>query len=222
MMSRKKIYKTVPFLVLGMTLVYLLNHYYTETVEDTRSMFDLTFVEKYLLTNPTAAGEDLPRLQRLTIMFHLMGNDIGAILFGMGYGLIGGGNILGASRAGRSLYYLVSGSRILLFRLWIQGGLIAVLLMAADVFYFMRSKVATYVTLRRFRWFLFFSLMLTWVYSEAVLDRVFGPIVAFMIMWLSTGGIEGERQEALVQPMNGDSKQPSPIHHDETLTYRQS
>ena len=56
-----------------------------------------------------------------------MGDDVGSILLGMGYGVLGGGNIMSISRLGRSLYYLVTGSRILLFRVWIQGGLLAVL-----------------------------------------------------------------------------------------------
>jgi len=190
--SPRKVYRAIPLLVLGFGLMYLLNYYYTQTVEDTRTIFDEDFIEKYLLTNPTGTGGDLPRLQRIQIMFHLMGNDFGSILLGMGYGVLGGGNIMSMSRLGRSLYYLVTGSRVLLFRVWIQGGLLAVLLVAATMFSYLRSRVEKTFTLRQFSWFLVFSLLVVWVYDEAAFDRVFAPIVAFFMMWIRAGGLDGE------------------------------
>ena len=58
-------------------------------------------------TNPTGAGGDLPRFQRIMIMFRMMGGDIGSILLGMGYGVLGGGNIMGMSPSGT--FALLSG-----------------------------------------------------------------------------------------------------------------
>jgi hypothetical protein len=201
--SPRKIYRAVPLLILGLGLMYLLNYYYTQTVEDTRTIFDEDFIEKYLLTNPTGTGGDLPRLQRIQIMFHIMGGDIGSILLGMGYGVLGGGNIMSMSRLGRSLYYLVTGSRVLLFRVWIQGGLIAAILVAANMFAYLRSRVEKTFTLRQFSWFLLFSLLVIWVYDEAIFDRVFAPIVAFFMMWIRAGGLDGE-----VDPTLEPSEEP--------------
>jgi hypothetical protein len=195
--SPRRVYRAVPLLLLGVGLMYLLNYYYTQTVEDTSTMFDENFVEKYLLTNPTGTGGDLPRLQRVQIMFHLMGNDIGSILLGMGYGVVGGGNIMTMSRLGRTLYYLVTGSRVLLFRVWIQGGLLAVLLVAMTMFAYLRSRVEKTFTLRQFSLFLFFSLLIVWVYNEAAFDRVFAPIAAFFMMWCRAGGVDGEGDPTL-------------------------
>lgn len=190
--SPRRIYRAVPLLLLGVGLMYLLNYYYTQTVEDSSRIFDENFLEKYLLTNPTGTGGDLPRLQRVQIMFHLLGNDFGSILLGMGYGLLGGGNIMSMSRLGRSLYYLVTGSRVLLFRVWIQGGLLATLLVAGVMFSYVRSRVEKTFTLRQFSWFLLFSLLVVWFYDEAAFDRVFAPIAAFFMMWIRTGGLDGE------------------------------
>jgi hypothetical protein len=193
--SRRRILRTVPMLVLGLGLVYLLNYYYSSTVEDTSKILNQNFIEQYLLTNPTEAGGDLPRFQRLLLMFQLMADNAGSILLGMGYGLIGGGNILGISRLGRSLYYLVQGSRILLFRVWIQGGLVAVLTLAFAMFAWLRVRASHYPTMRKFYWFLAFSLLLSWFYNEAMLDRTFAPVAIFFMIWIADGGGVNESAE---------------------------
>jgi hypothetical protein len=190
--SPKQMYRAIPLLLLGAGLMYLLNYYYTLTVEDTANVFDVDYLEKYLLTAQTGTGGDLPRFQRLLIMFRIMGTDVGSILLGMGYGVVGGGNIMNVSRLGRSLYYLMNGSRILLFRVWIQGGLLGVLLVGGAMFGYMRSKVEKVFTLRQFSWFLFFSLVVVWFYDEASFDRIFAPITAYFMIWIRAGGLEGE------------------------------
>jgi hypothetical protein len=196
--SRKRLLRTLPLMILGGVLVLLFNYFYTSTVEDTRNLLDVDFIEKYLVTNQTETGGDLPRFQRLIYMFKMMGGDTGSILLGMGYGVMGGGNIMGVSRLGRALYYLVTGSRILLFRVWMQGGLIAVLSMGYAMFAWMRSKVPLYPTLSKFGWYLAFGILLVWVYNEAMLDRVFAIITSFMMIWTREGGnmaeLEGEEE----------------------------
>lgn len=190
--SPRQMYRAIPLLVLGAGLMFLLNYYYSQTVEDTSTIFDEGYIEKYLLTNPTGTGGDLPRFQRVVIMFRLMGDDIGSILLGMGYGVLGGGNIMGTSRLGRSLFYLVNGSRILLFRVWIQGGLLAVILVAGAMFGYLRSRVENVFTVRQFSFFVFFSLIVIWAYDEAIFDRIFAPITAYFMMWIRAGGHDGE------------------------------
>lgn len=194
--SRQRMVRSLPLLALGAALVVVLNHFYSTTVEDTRAIFDLNFVEKYLVTNETATGGDMPRFQRLVFMFRMMGDDVGSVLLGMGYGVLGGGNIVGVSRIGRSLYYLITGSRILLFRAWIQGGLIAVITIAFAMFYWMRSRTVQYPTLRKFYWFLAFSVLIIWFYNEAMFDRTFAIIVSFMMIWTCEGGITGGSEGA--------------------------
>jgi hypothetical protein len=193
--SRRRILHTIPLLVFGFVLVFLLNYFYSSTVEDTSKILDENYVEKYLLTASTGSGDDLPRFQRLILMFRVMGGDVGSILLGMGYGVMGGGNIMGISRLGRALYYLVEGSRILLFRIWIQGGLAAVVTFAFAMFAWLRVKVPQYPTVRKFHWFLAFSLLLIWFYNEAMLDRTFAPVAIFFMFWVSEGGGETNKAE---------------------------
>lgn len=170
---------------MGAILAVLLNYYYSQNVEDTRNIFDEKYVERYLYSNTTEKGGDLPRFQRVTLMFKMMGSDVGSILFGMGYGVLGGGNLMDVSRMGRALYYLVNGSRILLFRVWIQGGLLSVLLVGAAMFMYMRRTSALTHTRKQFKRFLAFSLAIVWLYNEAILDRTFVMMVWFFIVWLS-------------------------------------
>lgn len=183
--SRRQIYRAIPLLVMGAILAVLLNYYYSQNVEDTRNIFDEKYVERYLYSNTTEKGGDLPRFQRVTLMFKMMGSDVGSILFGMGYGVLGGGNLMDVSRMGRALYYLVNGSRILLFRVWIQGGLLSVLLVGAAMFMYMRRTPALTHTRKQFKRFLAFSLAIVWLYNEAILDRTFVMMVWFFIVWLS-------------------------------------
>jgi hypothetical protein len=202
MLSRRKAYKIVPFLIIGGVLMYLLNFYYLETVHDTKDTADilnLDAMEKYLLTNPTDRGGDLPRFERLIIMFRILGDNPMSVLFGMGYGLFGGGNILGVSQVGRSLSYL-SGSRILAFSVWIQGGLAAVLIFAGAMFTYLRTQASPYHTLKRFRYFLAFSLLAMWFYNEAVLDRTFASIVTVLMIWAYCGGDAYEEPELSESP----------------------
>lgn len=199
--SKKKLYKTIPFLLLGLTLVYLFTEFYAETGggEDARTIFERSYLERYLLSNPTEPGADLPRFQRLIIMFHLMRDDMASLLLGMGYGLFGGGSILDASRVGRSLHYLVSGTTLLLFTLWIQGGLAAVLVFAGAIFSFMKSKLISYHTIKRFRWFLCFSFLAVWFYIDAFLDRSFAAITSYLMIWVSSGGAGPQPRDSLLE-----------------------
>jgi len=187
--SRRRILRTLPLLVLGGALVYLFNTFYSQTVEDTRNILDLDFIERYLVTNATMTGGDMPRFQRLVVMFEMMGDDVGSILLGMGYGVVGGGNVLGVSRLGRALYYIVTGSRILLFRAWIQGGLLAVLTLGFAMFAWMRTRASLYPTMRKLYWFLAFSIFIVWFYNEAMLDRTFALVTSFIMVWTSEGGM---------------------------------
>ncbi len=184
--TRKQWYKTIPFLVVGGGLVYLLNFYYSKTAEDSSKILDVRFAEKYLYYN--TQEDDLPRFARIPIMFRLMDYDPLLETIGLGYGLFLGNDVLGVTHFGRSLSYL-SGSRILLFTSWIQGGLLAVLVLGFASMTFVRSPYVKVFTLRRFEFFLFFSIALQWVYNEALFDRVFAPIVAYFIVWTESGGL---------------------------------
>lgn len=203
LLSRRQFYRAIPLLAIGGILGIVLNYYYFRTVEDTGDIFDPEYIEGYLFTAPTEMGGDLPRFQRMPLMFKLMKGDVGLYVLGMGYGVMGGGNVLGVSRLGRSLYYLVTGSRILLFRIWIQGGFLGVIVIAWLLFgsYFRRPRDLH--THRQFYRFLMFNLVIIWAYNEAILDRFYAPVFAFLLEWIIAGGREGEEEESA--GMIGDS-----------------
>ncbi|HTX98895.1 MAG TPA: hypothetical protein VMG09_02620 [Bacteroidota bacterium] len=194
-MTRKQWYKTIPLVAIGGALIYLLNFYYSKTAEDSSKILNVQFAEKYLYYD-VQEGEDLPRFARFPIMFRLMDYDPLEITIGLGYGLFLGNDILGPTRLTRSLTYL-QGSKILLFTSWIQGGLLAILILCFSSAVFVRSPYIQSFATRRFAYFLFFSIVLSWFYNEALLDRAFAPMVAYLIVWAEMGGKQSEsRPEA--------------------------
>ena len=181
-----KVYRAIPVIILSVLLGLFWEYFYSTNVQETRTVFDLQFIEKYMYSGSTNS-EDMPRLARIPIMFHLMRGDIGAILLGFGYGLFGGANVLGMTQLGKSLSFL-GGSKVLLFTMWIQGGLLAVLVIMFAMFGFMRQAQGSYYTLRRFKWFFFFSLLMMWVYNDAILFRTFGMMAAYFMVFIFVGG----------------------------------
>jgi len=56
------------------------------------------------------------------------------------------------------------------------------------MFGFMRQAQGSYYTLRRFKWFFFFSLLMMWVYNDAILFRTFGMMAAYFMVFIFVGG----------------------------------
>jgi hypothetical protein len=190
-MSRTRFLKSIPILAFGIVLVLILNYYYGKTVEATQNVFDEKFLERYLLYDPRE-NVDVPRFQKIVLMFRLMHGDMIQILLGMGYGVFAGENILGTSSFGRSLWYL-QGTRIQLQTVWIQGGLIAALLVMFPSFWFLkRRRILNSANMRRFHSFLALMILSVWFYNEALFSRPFAMIAGFMIIWIGQGGMDQE------------------------------
>jgi hypothetical protein len=199
-LTGRKVYRVIPIMMVAFLMGLLFDYYYSTAVQETHEVLDWSYVEKYLYSDPDE--EDLPRLARIPIMFRMMRGDIGRILLGLGYGLFAGAHLLGTTKIGRAVAFL-SGSRVLLFTLWIQGGLLAVLVFARATTWFMRGWTSLPFTIRRFRWFLLYSFALVWLYNDAFLHRGFGLIAAYMMVWVSTRGDDIEHpsdEEALQVP----------------------
>jgi hypothetical protein len=192
LLSRHQFYRAIPFMAIGGALIITMNYYYYVTVEDTGDLLDENYIEGYLFNGPTETGGDLPRFQRIPLMLKLMKGDVGSYALGLGYGVMGGGNVMGVSRLGRSLYYLVTGSRILLFRVWIQGGFLAVVLFVWLLFGTYPNRPRDCHTHRQFYRFILLVTVIIWVYNEAVLERMYSPVMAFMLEWVMAGGVAGE------------------------------
>jgi hypothetical protein len=191
-LSRRKAYKSIPILALGALLLFMLNEMYTEAVKDPSTfMMNQEFLERYLVYDPRP-GMDVPRFQKLMLMFDGMGKHLGAMALGYGYGLFVGENILGKSMYVKSFWY-TAGTRPSLFSIWMQGGLLAVIGMAGAVFSFLfRSLSAAVPTVKRFRWFLVVMMAIALVYNESWLNRPFSLIFAYLSTWLVLQGSEGQ------------------------------
>jgi hypothetical protein len=183
-LSRRKFWKAIPILALGSLLVYMLNEMYTEAVRDPSSfLMDREFLERYLLYDPRP-GMDIPRFQKLMIMFDGMAKDLGALVFGYGYGLFVGENILGKSAYVKSFWY-TAGTRPSMFSIWMQGGVLAVIAMAGAVYSFLFSRLTEAApTLKRFRWFVVVIMTVALVYNEAWINRPFALVFAYLSAWL--------------------------------------
>jgi len=185
------ILRAVPMLVAGGLLVLLLSFYYSENVKDTEQLLDPQFLERYLVYD-SRTTVDVPRFQKMVMMFDRMSRDIPSYVVGMGYGIFMGGNVLEASSYSRTLTTDFRGTRILLNTIWLQGGILAVLTFAAAMFSFLRTNFEPPRNVKSFRLFLLASLLLMWIYNEAVMMRTFSMSLAFFLVWIETGAIEAD------------------------------
>jgi hypothetical protein len=186
--SRQNVFRMSVGLVLGAGLLFLLNWLYSENVGSTGEIFTTKFIERYLVYD-SRQGVDIPRFQKILLMFGVLAKDLFSIVVGLGYGLFSGLNILGSSRFARTLWYF-NGTRPLLNTVWIQGGLLATAIFATASFGFLRENVIYRSNMRRFKWFLAAIVGTIWFYNDALLDRTFAMIIGFLMMWIYFGGID--------------------------------
>ncbi|TSA25903.1 hypothetical protein D4R71_04510 [bacterium] len=186
---RKKIF-SIPIILLGGFILYFLYYFYTRTAQDPRVYLSLDFVESYFFTYNVHEGT-ISRYAMIPEMFYVFSKDVGAYIFGIGYGIFKGEHILGISQVGESTAYLWSRSQILLFSAWMQGGICFVLVLFLSMFSFMkRGKGVIYSkNMKDFKYFLFFALLIMWSYNAAILTRIFAIIASYMMIWCKYGEI---------------------------------
>jgi hypothetical protein len=180
--SMRRFYAAIPLLGLGAVLGYFLYTYYSENVVAVEKVWNVKFLEQYLVYD-SRTNIDVPRFQKLILMWNRMGDDVGALVFGYGYGLFGGKNILGTSGYMRSFWYF-DGTRSLLNSIWLQGGVAAVLTFLLANFGFLKARRPGDQNALRLTLFVFLVLLSMWAYNEALFDRLFALIVSFIIAWI--------------------------------------
>jgi hypothetical protein len=212
-LSRRKFYKAIPILGLGALLAYMLVEMYAESVQDPSSFLtDREFLERYLLYDPRP-GMDIPRFQKLMIMFNEMWKQVSALVVGYGYGLFVGENILGRSSYVKSFWY-TEGTRPALFSIWMQGGILAVIGMLGAVFSnLLRSLGDAAPTVKRYRWFLVVILAATLVYNEAIMNRPFAIIFAYISAWLA---VQATAEQGRASASEGESEDEASTPYDDT------
>lgn len=212
-LSRRKFYKAIPILGLGALLAYMLVEMYAESVQDPSSFLtDREFLERYLLYDPRP-GMDIPRFQKLMIMFNEMWKHFSALVVGYGYGLFVGENILGRSSYVKSFWY-TEGTRPALFSIWMQGGILAVIAMLGAAFSnLLRSLGDAPPTVKRYRWFLVVILAATLVYNEAIMNRPFAIIFAYISAWLA---VQATAEQGRASASEGESEDEASAPYDDT------
>jgi hypothetical protein len=187
-----KVYRVIPFVILGVALFYGLNTLYTEYEQESSNIFDWKYLEKYLLYDQRT-DVDVPRFQKLNMSLAFMSGDIPTFAIGMGYGVFMGGGMLGESRLYQVIFYL-RGARMFLNTVFFQGGILAVACLALAVFWFVRSRSIQSPNMRRLKWFLAFVLFAMWFYHDSLLNRAYAIIVSYLILWTEMGGIDMEKE----------------------------
>lgn len=166
----------------GVTLFVLLVTFYGENVQDSSRLLDTDFLERYLFYD-RRESVDMPRFQKLTLTTERMAGYPLSLLVGTGYGTFSGGNILDAS-ATRDTYSFLSGSRMFLNTIFVQGGALAVLAFVV-AFAGILWRASLPRPLRRLRVFLIVLVAGVWIYSDAFLNRAFGMALGFVMSWLA-------------------------------------
>ncbi len=209
----RRLLRSIPVVLLGVFLLVALNSYYSENVQSTDNLLDPEFFEKYLL-HDKREGVDVPRFQKVVMMFEMMADDVWTAIVGMGYGIFQAGGIIGTSRFAQSMYAF-SGTRILLNSVWMQGGIIAVILLAVPMFAFLKNQAGRARNTRAFAMFLAGMLLLMWLYNYAILNKVFASIVAFMIVWIEHQhvDIDGPDEVQAINDTDSEIVHEAPAHH---------
>jgi hypothetical protein len=118
-------------------------------------------------------------------MFRIIGDDIGNLLFGIGFGIVQGGTYSGW-RVLPENYNTSQDPELCYYRCGCRGGLLAVLVVGGSMVTWARSKLISYHTLRRFKWFVLFNHSLVWIYDEAIWDRCFAVVIIYLMKWMPT------------------------------------
>jgi len=96
-LNLRRFYTAIPLLGLGAVLGYFLYTYYSENVVAAEKVWNMDFLQQYLVYD-SRTNIDIPRFQKIALMFKRMGDDLGAWVFGFGYGLFGGRTSSGRRR----------------------------------------------------------------------------------------------------------------------------
>lgn len=165
-------------------LVILAVVYINVVSPDFMEAFTKEGFESYYLADNIKAG-DIPRFGKMAFLFVLFSDNALNYIFGMGYGLMKGQNIIGVSDIGSFLEPLFQGSRMQFFTTFLQGGLLATILFVGVSFagLYRRKNMQFTFTHRAFRLFLAAVMAIIWIYNDALWGAPFGTVAAFFLAW---------------------------------------
>jgi hypothetical protein len=95
-----------------------------------------------------------------------------------------------------------------------QGGILAVIGMLGAVFSnLLRSLGDAAPTVKRYRWFLVVILAATLVYNEAIMNRPFAIIFAYISAWLA---VQATAEQGRASASEGESEDEASAPYDDT------
>jgi hypothetical protein len=176
----------LPFLLLGCYLLYILyfstsTSYYSD--KSLSQLFSWEFLADYLFSaNYNSA--DISRLGRFAVYFDMPNATLSNLIFGQGYGLFKGQNILGVNAHAAVFSQLIGGSVVMAFAAFFQGGAALLLLLVFYPINYLIKVKRTYPASKiQINLFLFAFYMLLFIYSNPLNDPFFLVFLSYVIIF---------------------------------------
>lgn len=179
----------------GAIVLFLFVKILAATTEiDLLDYLDPETIEKDFFSDWTDA-EDITRYGKMIVTYDLFENEPYKHIWGAGYGLIKGKNILEATEAGRDFERLYFGSRIQFFSTYFQGGLMLTVLFLFLNFYYFAASKNTYHTYNfvRYKIFTLSLFAMLWIYNDALLVTYFNMMAVYFLVFIKYGDLSDFR-----------------------------
>jgi hypothetical protein len=181
----------------GIVVLFLFSKILAATTDsNVREYFNLDLLESYYFSDWVDYEndeQDITRIGKMLITYAMFEEEKQKQIFGAGYGLMKGKNVLGSTAAGKEYERLYYGSRMMIFSTYIQGGIaLAIVYLLLNYFYFSSVKINKKLSnIVRYKYFLFSLFLLMWIYNDALLVTYFSLFAAYYLVFIKYGQTEG-------------------------------
>jgi hypothetical protein len=187
--DKKKIYKFILASLILVLLLYSFLNIYEKIEKQDKSfqgirlqdVFDEDFIYYYFFGGNIYANE-VPRLLKVVASYEKLSQNEVNLLFGVGYGIFKGQNVLGINEQGVVFNYLYYGSRTLYDAIFVQGGLSVIILLLAALFInLFRIGNKKFSRNNKFSIVLTFIIITTTIYHDAILVYYYSVLISFFL-----------------------------------------
>lgn len=152
-----------------------------------KEFFDFDFLFAYIYGGDSFLylNTDLPRFYKIALLWDALGSDINLLLFGKGYGIFKGQNVLGVTDVQTNYMHMYRGSKTLITTAVLQGGIFLLFTLLISMYYFLIKgyKKAINYNVKRYILFLIFILTLMIPYNDGIFVNYFSVLFAYFIMF---------------------------------------
>jgi len=173
-------------LLLASIMIIYFNFYASQNPNQVGVLENFSNFQSYY-ASVNVYSSNITRLGKITLMFDRYSHNFLDFIFGLGYGITKGQNVLGQSQIGTSLQYLFQGSTVLLFTTLLTGGFLLTVLIGFSNFYQLISikKFELRKGIWLFKWFLIIVSAASWLYNPFVFNSFLGLLIAYLIIWIT-------------------------------------